>query len=232
MSQYKTCTKCRQIKAITEFHKHKRSADGLRARCKPCHSADTELWRVNNLQKANATRKKWVEANKDKSDQIKRNYWKNNPKKVAESNRKWQQANKDHIRAVAKKWTQENRHLVNERAARRRAKIKQNPIYYVLPRDLKRLYKSACHYCNSIESIELDHVISVDYGGSHGIGNFLPACRSCNASKGEKTIMEWLLRGNPPTAYAQLRGFQPVIQGLACATLEELDVCSVSQCTV
>lgn len=208
MSQYKTCPKCRQSKSLLDFHKHKTNHDGLRSRCKPCHSADTELWRINNLEKANAARKQWAENNKEKSAEIKRNYWKNNPKKIAASSRKWQQANKAHVKAVADEWTRNNRHLVNERASRRRAKMKQNPIYYVLPRDLKRLYSLSCHYCKSKESIELDHVVSVDYGGAHGIGNFLPSCRSCNASKGEKTIMEWLVRGNPPTAYAQLRGFR------------------------
>lgn len=35
----KTCTKCKEIKCDTEFHKNKRTADGLADYCKPCKSA-------------------------------------------------------------------------------------------------------------------------------------------------------------------------------------------------
>jgi len=208
MEQSKTCTKCGQIKPLSEFHKFARSPDGHKPRCKPCNYAEAEQWRMSNPERAAQTRKAWAENNKEKSAEIKRNYWIANPRKVAESSKKWQQANKAHVKAVADEWVRNNRHLVNSQAARRRAKKKANKTFCILPRDLKRLYAANCHYCQEQAPIEADHVISVDYGGDHGIGNLLPACRTCNASKGNKTIMEWLTKGNPPTAYAQLRGFR------------------------
>lgn len=191
MSQYKTCPKCRQTKSLLDFHKHKRNYDGLRSRCKPCHSADTELWRINNLEKANATRKQWADNNKEKSAHIKRNYWKNNPDKISASSRKWQQANKDHVREVANIWIANNKEKVNATQHRRRARKASNGVFRVLDKELIKLYSSKCFYCPSKEAIEADHVLPISRGGSHGIGNLLPACRSCNASKGNKTIMEF-----------------------------------------
>ena len=32
----KRCAKCKTIKAVSEFHRHSKNADGLQAYCKPC----------------------------------------------------------------------------------------------------------------------------------------------------------------------------------------------------
>lgn len=33
----KRCKKCGELKAVSEFYKDKKSKDGLRSHCKPCH---------------------------------------------------------------------------------------------------------------------------------------------------------------------------------------------------
>ena len=42
-----------------------------------------------------------------------------------------------------------------------------------------------CHYCGRRPATTADHVVSVARGGGH-VGNLVPACRSCNASKGAR----------------------------------------------
>jgi 5-methylcytosine-specific restriction endonuclease McrA len=36
-----------------------------------------------------------------------------------------------------------------------------------------------------------DHIIPLARKGTHSIGNLVPACHACNASKGKKLISEW-----------------------------------------
>lgn len=91
--------------------------------------------------------------------------------------------------AAAKAYLELNREKCQETVRRRRAR-KRGRAFLVSTMELKRLYSKPCFYCSS-PTQELDHVIALSRGGNHSIGNLLPSCRSCNASKGSKTIMEW-----------------------------------------
>lgn len=52
-------------------------------------------------------------------------------------------------------------------------------------------FNHECAYCGKKEGLEQEHIIPVDKGGKYEIGNIVPACRSCNASKGKKDFKEW-----------------------------------------
>ena len=68
----KTCTKCNQSKALTEFSKDSGKRDGLTSRCKVCRNAQTKKYRKNNPEKYNASNKKWRENNLEKHRASKR----------------------------------------------------------------------------------------------------------------------------------------------------------------
>lgn len=53
-----------------------------------------------------------------------------------------------------------------------------------------------CVYCGSTEDLTLDHIIPLSRGGNNDASNLATACRSCNSSKGAKTLQEW--RRNTP----------------------------------
>ncbi|MER7514472.1 HNH endonuclease [Streptomyces lavendulae] len=59
-----------------------------------------------------------------------------------------------------------------------------------------------CTYCSWENAEEVDHVIPWDIGGRNDITNLVPACRSCNRSKGNRTVLQWrrdiLARKSPP----------------------------------
>lgn len=55
---------------------------------------------------------------------------------------------------------------------------------------ISRRYGGLCAYCSDL-ACEWDHVIPLSRGGAHQIGNLVPSCRTCNASKSTKTPSEW-----------------------------------------
>jgi len=49
-----------------------------------------------------------------------------------------------------------------------------------------------CVYCRSTADLSTDHLIPRSRGGEESADNVVLACQSCNASRGEKGIFEWL----------------------------------------
>lgn len=83
-----------------------------------------------------------------------------------------------------------------EATERRRALLFGNESVGVSARDWRRLVQRAggrCAYCGEVRPLTKDHVIPVSRGGRHAIGNILPACLSCNASKGADFLAAWRL---------------------------------------
>ena len=52
-----------------------------------------------------------------------------------------------------------------------------------------------CSYCgielDPFSDWHIDHIFPKSRGGSNELENLTPACKSCNSSKGSKTIDEW-----------------------------------------
>lgn len=49
-----------------------------------------------------------------------------------------------------------------------------------------------CVFCGSTSELQMDHLIPRNRGGSDAADNMVWACCSCNGSRGEKGIFEWL----------------------------------------
>jgi 5-methylcytosine-specific restriction endonuclease McrA len=58
---------------------------------------------------------------------------------------------------------------------------------------LVRRFDGKCAYCEVRAPLTQDHVVPVSRGGQHAIGNVVPACRSCNAKKKHRLLVEWRL---------------------------------------
>ncbi|MGX8904241.1 HNH endonuclease [Streptomyces netropsis] len=48
-----------------------------------------------------------------------------------------------------------------------------------------------CTYCSSGVAEGIDHVIPTSEGGRDDVTNIVPACRSCNSSKRDRTVRQW-----------------------------------------
>jgi hypothetical protein len=56
----------------------------------------------------------------------------------------------------------------------------------------EREMPNQCIYCDSTESLCYDHLFPRSRGGPDIADNVVMACRSCNSSKGDKGVYEWL----------------------------------------
>lgn len=48
-----------------------------------------------------------------------------------------------------------------------------------------------CIYCGATENLTFDHLIPQSEGGPDIISNQVPACQSCNSSKGARDVIAW-----------------------------------------
>jgi 5-methylcytosine-specific restriction endonuclease McrA len=49
-----------------------------------------------------------------------------------------------------------------------------------------------CAYCGSNNSLEEEHIVPVSKDGAREASNIIPACSSCNSSKRDKDLSDWL----------------------------------------
>lgn len=62
----KICSQCKEEHLETEFHKDKKTPDGLTCYCKTCAKAKVLQWRRNNSTKVQLNRRKHYTKNRDK----------------------------------------------------------------------------------------------------------------------------------------------------------------------
>lgn len=107
--------------------------------------------------------------------------------------KEWYQANKQVMIDRAKAWKRENKEKVRANT-RDYASRRANAIGNFTSRDYLKLLRRTlgkCYYCTKNEANSIDHVLPLSRGGTNFIGNIVPACGSCNYSKGPRTIAEW-----------------------------------------
>jgi len=173
----KSCITCKSVKPFVSFYKRESSKDGFRNECISCHKARL---RKAYLQDANRIKEKsrlWKAENPDKRLINNRRWLAQNPEKMAESRKDWDDRHPEY-KAVKKH--------------RRRARMQDVEIQSISDRFIKNLYASSCVYCGAVERIEADHIIPISRGGAHCENNLQPLCKSCNSSKKDKTMAEWL----------------------------------------
>lgn len=191
----KACSKCGEAYPATLefFGKRTRNKSGLRAECKSCQAKQNKVWYSENRPEILEVHAKRRENNREylrnKSTQ-----WQICNRERASANAKaWRQRNKEHYLEVTRKYREKNRPLRSQYAQNRIARV------HLLPATLTSgqwdaimgEFGNVCAYCGSVESLQQDHVIPVTKGGGYTPDNIIPACKSCNCSKGNKDLKEW-----------------------------------------
>lgn len=177
----KYCNTCKETKEDGEFSRCKRNKCGLQSRCKVCNK--TYYGDHQDQEKARSTKFYYGDHG-------------GNLKRRAELRQRPEAKKKK--REQDKKWINENREYYNERSKKdchnRRARKKSvgGELKY---QEIKDLYdkQGHCSYCG-IESVKLtlDHIKPLNNGGANSVLNITLACGSCNYSKQDKDLLDWL----------------------------------------
>ena len=188
MTDSKACRTCLQVKLLTEFHKR---LDSRALHCIDCANAKTRArykvhavsqrarvitYRQNNLEACKQRRLAWKQANKEKNVASAVAYGRRNPEKRAKATKKYRESHKEQY---------------SHYYLQRKAKLMSCKTYQVSNKELRKLYSMSCVACGSTNRQSLDHIIPIDLGGSHGIGNLQTLCLSCNSSKGNRVMTVW-----------------------------------------
>ena len=96
MTDCKTCSKCGEVKAVSEFY------SGRARPCKKCISADGAAYCKANPEKVVARSAAYRKANHEKAAAYKAAYRKENPEKHAAKNAAWGKANPEKVAAIKK----------------------------------------------------------------------------------------------------------------------------------
>jgi len=189
----KTCTVCKLNLPVEAFNKASKAKDGLQVRCRECS-------RLNNLQ--------WYQNNKEHHKVKVLSHRKDNPDLVSYWRKKWQQTEQyreysrmyqlnyrklfpDRVKATETKRNQTDtrKHSFKLKTYRRRGAVGSHSLAEWQEKLAE--YHNKCAYCTQ-DAATRDHRIPLIKGGTNFIDNIVPACFSCNSSKGAKTDMEFI----------------------------------------
>lgn len=211
MTEYKACSRCKQILPYGAFNKKSSSPTGLASGCRECNNAAKRNIRPEQRDRKNAKNRKYRAENPNAVKATNhQQYLNKREERIAYANERVY-ANLARHKEYCKITRSRRKPQDAALARRRRARIKLNGVFFISNKQLDKLLKQKCFYCGIEQATAIDHVISIHYGGRDSIGNIVQACKSCNSSKRELTIMEWRVwrasRGKPPLiAYAQSTG--------------------------
>jgi hypothetical protein len=199
MLDEKRCRRCGIVKSAEEFSHSESSSDGLNSYCKECRAALTRQHYTDHIevyrerartagparrQKYRSSRQEWYNRHRVERNAWRRVYWAANRQKLMEATADWARRHPEEI-------SEKNR----RRYARSRGVTPELTVGEWSA--LLAAYGLRCAYCRKAlgSRVTLDHMIPLSRGGTHSLDNIVPACLTCNSSKGRLTALEWFLRG-------------------------------------
>lgn len=183
--------------------KSKKGGRIFRSDCKGCTNDVKKVYYQRNKtvinSKSEEYRKKHREELKSYHSAYNKIHYQKNKNKHREKNKRHYEQNKKSYRARTIKWREKNadeyKKINRDGSIRRRARtagllssFTSNQWHNCLSH-----FNHQCAYCDCTEKLEQEHVIPVSKGGHYTLDNIIPACRSCNASKNNKSLEEWYI---------------------------------------
>lgn len=164
------------------------------------HLAAALAYQKANREAATLRQTKWKRDNAERYQASYRAYRERTREHRRAVQRAWAEANREahaaYNAAYGRRWRAENPDRARLGVQNRLRRQRNHPDFVKVSfRDWNRTinrYQGRCAYCGAKpDALQMDHVVPISRGGRHGIGNIVPACRACNASKGSKFLAVW-----------------------------------------
>lgn len=187
----KICARCKRILVANEmnFGKDKRIKNGLKGACKNCRRIEGGKYYKENKDEINKKHKQYYEENKDWFKEYHENY-----------DRQYYEENKEKIKEQSKKYREENPHIYFNSGNKRR-QLEENQGEGITKDqwlEMMEFFNWRCAYSgiefswhNEERDRSVDHIISLNKGGTNEIWNLVPMCMRYNNSKHTKDMLEW-----------------------------------------
>ena len=173
----KKCSKCKQEKPLSEYHKKTGRKDGLKSSCKDCCREYAKLW--------------WAESGGENGHW--RKYYQENKERILDKQKQWRSENPDKSRRATREWANRNRDAIAERRSRRRATHK-NATPSWLTEEQRKQIKDIYSHCFEMEKLtgvkhHVDHIHPLTHPllcGLHVPWNLQVITAQENLSKGNR----------------------------------------------
>lgn len=208
----RTCTACGEQKPDSDYYLQKH-ANGRRyphQPCRECTKAQRKADREANPEKHRERSRRYREAHAEE-DRARARAWREaNSERKREVDRQWREANRERKADNDKRWAEANREKVRENQRRFRERhpdrVKLNTWVQSSKRRGEKMDAEAkaysriisddpCAYCGAPME-EIDHIVPrPDWEGEgwNDWSNLSAACRSCNRSKADRSLLTFLL---------------------------------------
>lgn len=201
----KICTRCKtELPATIEHYGVSiKGKLGLKSVCKPCtrdignayyatHTEQRKIYKEANKEKISEKNKQYrLNHVKERND-----YLKGNKIKLSEKQQEYYQTHQKHLISAAVKWKQAHPEKARLNEQKRNA-VKRNLPHTLTTEEwevIKKNFSNKCCYCGKDGPLKQDHFVPLSKGGEYTRNNIVPACQSCNSSKGAKDFYEWYPR--------------------------------------
>jgi 5-methylcytosine-specific restriction endonuclease McrA len=183
----KCCARCHETKPLTEFHKNRKTRDGLKPYCKACCKAIDAVDYQKHREKRRAWGKEHYATHKDEYKARANAAYKSDKETWKRRVLKWNRANGDKRRVYGKRTRDRNPETHREVWRRRHARKMGTMVVRITPAMLaaKCAYWGNCCWVCSGPQEAIDHVKPLNKGGAHILANLRPICRACNTRKSD-----------------------------------------------
>jgi len=179
--------------------------------CPVCKKHYMMLWRIKNSERVADVQAEYAQCNKaairenargvySENPEHFRNktkkYKGNNPERTRAANLEWKRANPDKVKEAIEGWRQSNPEKIQTYRVVRSGREQVVGVGLSPGLKVKVLLAQGgeCKCCGcDVFPGELDHILPLALGGVHHDWNMQVLCRPCNASKGKKLYLDFLI---------------------------------------